>query len=364
MASYLNRRTVMNTGLAASALALSGPSVAATEPLKVGFVYPSPIADNGWSYRHEIGRQDVVAEFGDQVETTFVESVPEGADAKRVITQLAISGHKLIFTCSFGYMDPTLEVASKFPNVFFEHNTGFKTAENVSVYNARFHEGRSVFGNIAAQMTKTGVVGYIASFPIPEVIMGINAFTLAAQKLRPDIQVKVVWVYTWFDPAKEADAARALLEQGADFITQHTNSPAPCKSAEAAGASCFGQDADMTIFAPKAHLTGIVNNWSPYYIRRVRDVMNGTWTTQHSWDGIAEGVVQMAPYNKGSLPADVLASAIATEEAIRNGSLHPFEGPITKADGTEVIGDGAKLSNDQVHSMNYFVKGVQGQIPS
>jgi len=363
MASHLNRRAMLKSGLAATALAASGRGAFASEPLKVGFVYPSPVGDNGWSFRHEMGRQDVIAEFGDQVETSYVESVPEGADATRVITQMAISGHKLIFTCSFGYMEPTLSVASKFPNVMFEHNTGFKTAPNVTAYNARFHEGRTVFGTIAAQMTKTGVVGYIASFPIPEVIMGINAFTLAAQKIRPDIQVRVVWVNTWFDPAKEADAAQALLDQGADFITQHTNSPAPCQRAEEVGANCFGQDADMTSFAPQAHLTGIVNNWGPYYVRRVRDVMNGTWSTQHSWDGIAEGVVKMAPYN-AALPDDVLASAMATEEAIISGTLHPFEGPIVRADGTEVVADGATLSDHDIHGMNWFVKGVQGQLPS
>lgn len=358
------RRTILQSSLAAGAIAaVGGHSARASEPLKVGFVYPSPIGDNGWSFRHEVGRQDVIAEFGDSVETTFVESVPEGADATRVITQLAITGHKLIFTCSFGYMEPTLSVAEKFPNVFFEHNTGFKTAPNVTAYNARFHEGRSVFGTIAAHMTKTGTVGYIASFPIPEVIMGINAFTLAAQKIRPDIKIKIVWVNTWFDPAKEADAAQALLDQGADFITQHTNSPAPCQLAENSGSFCFGQDADMTAFAPKAHLTGIVNNWGPYYVRRVRDVMNGSWTTQHSWDGIAEGVVQMAPYNPG-LPEDVRAAAIATEDAIRDGSLHPFEGPIVNAKGETVIGSGATLSDKEIHGMNWFVQGVDGQLPS
>lgn len=364
MVLKLNRRAILQTGIAAAAVSMAGSrAVQAAEPLKVGFVYPSPVGDQGWSYRHDIGRQDVVAEFGDQVQTTFLESVSEGPDATRVISQLAITGHKLIFTCSFGFMDPTISAAKKFPGVFFENNTGFKTAANVSAYNARFHEGRVVLGTIAALMTKTGVVGYIASYPIPEVIMGINAFTLAAQKIRPDIKVKVVWINRWYDPALEADAADALLGQGADFITQHTNSPAPCQRAEKAGSFCFGQDADMSAFAPKAHLTGIVNNWGPYYIRRVRDVLNGTWSSQNSWDGIAENVVQMAPYN-ASMPEGVRNAAVNVEQALRDGSLHPFSGPIIKANGERVLDAGGLLSDKQIHSMNWFVQGIDGDLPS
>ncbi len=358
----LKRLIASGLGVAASILIASSPSVA-EEKLKVGFIYPSPIGDNGWSYRHEVGRQEVIAHFGDQIETTFVESVPEGPDATRVITQLALTGHDLIFTASFGFMEPTLQVAQKFPDTRFENNTGFKTAPNVSVYNARFHEGRVIFGTIAGMMTETNTVGYIASFPIPEVIMGINAFTLAAQKVNPDVEVKVVWVNTWYDPALEADAAEALLDQGADFITQHTNSPAPCQRAEAAGAYCFGQDADMSQFAEQAHLTAIVNNWGPYYIRRVQDVMDGSWEADHTWDGISGGLVLMAPYND-ALPDDVKTAAIGIEQALNNGSLNPFAGPIVDSNGETIIGEGEALTDDQVHEMNWFVQGVDGQLPS
>ncbi|WP_299984850.1 BMP family ABC transporter substrate-binding protein [uncultured Ruegeria sp.] len=358
----LNRLVAGGIFVTASMMLGSGP-IFAEEKLKVGFVYPSPIGDNGWSHRHEVGRQDVIAHFGDQIETTFVESVPEGPDATRVITQLALTGHELIFTTSFGFMEPTLQVAEKFPNVHFENNTGFKTAPNVSVYNARFHEGRVVFGTIAGMMTETNTVGYVASFPIPEVIMGINAFTLAAQKVNPDVEVKVVWVNTWYNPALEADAAQVLLDQGADFITQHTNSPAPCQRAEEAGVFCFGQDADMSQFAQKAHLTGIVNNWGPYYIRRVQDVLDGTWETDHTWDGISGGLVMMAPYND-TLSDDVKAAATKVEQALKDGTLNPFAGPITNANGEMVIEEGEALTDKQVHEMNWFVQGVDGELPS
>lgn len=355
----IDRRTLLTSSMAAGAVALSPQFAAAADPLKVGFVYPSPIGDLGWSYRHEVARKEVVKEFGDKVKTTFVENVPEGPDAERVISKLARSGHKLIFTCSFGYMNPTIKAAKQFPDVMFENNTGYKTAKNVSTYNARFHQARSVFGTIAAHMTKSGIIGYIGSFPIPEVIMGINAFTLAAQKVRPDIRVKVIWVSTWFDPGKEADAAKVLIDQGADFITQHTNSPAPCKVSEERGAFCFGQDSDMTKFAPNRHLTGIVNNWGPYYIRRIRDVMEGRWQSQSSWDGLAEGIVKMAPYNP-KLPADVLEAAKLVEQSIIAKKLHSFAGPIVNQAGKEVLPAGQVLPDKQIHAMNWFVKGVDG----
>lgn len=358
----LTRRSLIKGTVAG--LALSGASrLSAETPLKVGFVYSSPINDNGWSYRHEVGRLELIEEFGGAIETSFVESVAQGSDASRVMTSMALSGHKLIFSCSFGFMDPTIETAARFPDVFFENNTGYKTAQNVSTYNARFHQGRTVFGTMAAMMSRTGVVGYIASYPIAEVIMGINAFTLAARKVRPDIQVRVIWLYTWYNPALEADAAQALMEQGADIITQHTNSPAPCQVAESLEAMCFGQDADMSAFAPAAHLTGIVNNWGPYYSRRVRDVLNGTWTSQSSWDGMAEGVVKMAPYNP-ALPPDVLAAAQDVEARLTSGQLDSFEGPIKNAQGESVINAGEVLSDAQLHSMQWFVEGVQAEIPS
>lgn len=361
MSMKIDRRTLITSALAAGSLAYSQRFAFGAEPLKVGFVYPSPIGDLGWSYRHDIGRQDVVNAFGDKVKTTFAENVPEGPDSERVISTLAGSGHRLIFTGSFGYMNPTIKAAKRFPGVKFENNTGYKTAKNVSTYNARFHQARTVFGTIAGHMTKTGIVGYIGSFPIPEVIMGINAFILAAQKIRPDIRVKVVWVNTWFDPGKEADAAKVLINQGADFITQHTNSTAPCKIAEQLGAYCFGQDSDMTKFAPTRHLTGIVNNWGPYYVRRVRDVMNGTWKSQSSWDGLAEGIVQMAPYNP-AIPGPVLKAAKEVQSAIVAKKLHPFTGPIVDQNGAAKLAAGKILSDKEIHSMNWFAKGVEGKL--
>jgi len=247
---------------AVASLALATAAVA-DDPYKVGFIYVGPVGDFGWSYEHDKGRQAVEAAYGDKVETTYVESVPEGADAERVMTQMALSGHDMIFTTSFGYMDPTINVAKKFPNVKFEHATGYKQADNVSTYSARFYEGRTVIGHIAGNMTETNTVGYIASFPIPEVIRGINAAYLAAKKVNPDVTFKIVWVYTWFDPGKEADAATALIEQGADVIMQHTDSPAAMTIAEEKGIYAFGQASDMVQFGPHARIGSIIDDWAP-----------------------------------------------------------------------------------------------------
>ncbi|MCK4862317.1 MAG: BMP family ABC transporter substrate-binding protein, partial [Rhodobacteraceae bacterium] len=261
---------------AALALGLGGSAIAQT---KAGFIYVGPVGDLGWSYEHDQGRQAVVEAFGDAVETTYVESVPEGADAERVMTQMALGGADIIFTTSFGYMDPTLNVAAKFPNVKFEHATGYKRADNVSTYSARFYEGRHVIGLIAGRMTESNTVGYIASFPIPEVVRGINAAYLAAKSVNADVQFKVIWVYTWFDPGKEADAANALIEQGADVIMQHTDSPAAMTIAEEKGIMAFGQASDMMQFGPTARLSSIIDNWGPYYVERVQAVMDGTWAS-------------------------------------------------------------------------------------
>ena len=233
----------------------------------------------GWSYQHDQGRQAVEKELGDEVETVFVENVPEGPDAERTHERLARDGCQIVFTTSFGFMEPTLKVAKKFPDVKFEHATGYKTADNVTTYNAKFHEGRYVIGQIAAKMSKTGIAGYIVSFPIPEVVSGINSFMLGAQSVNPDFKVKIVWVNTWYDPGKEADAAKVLFSQGADIIVQHTDSTAPLQVAEEQGKHGFGQASDMIKFAPKAQLTAIVDNWTPYYVRRVKAVADGSWKT-------------------------------------------------------------------------------------
>jgi simple sugar transport system substrate-binding protein len=328
---------------------------------KVGFVYVGPVGDHGWTYRHDKGRQQVEQELG--VETTFVESVAEGADAERVIRKLASSGHNVIFTTSFGYMNPTVKVAKQFPNVKFEHATGYKRADNVSTYSGRFYEGRTIIGTIAGHMSKSGVVGYIASFPIPEVIRGINAFTIAMRKVNPDAVVKVVWVNSWYDPGKEGDAAKALIDQGADIITQHTDSPAPLQVAEQRGVYAFGQASDMAAFAPKSQLTAIVDDWGPYYVARVKAAMDGSWKSEDTWDGLEPGMVVIAPYGD-AVPAEVKEAAEAVRKDIVSGALHPFQGPIKNQAGEVVAKEGEVIDDGTLLGMNYYVEGVQGEMPN
>jgi len=358
------RSRVLTLVFSAFVAAMGAFSVAqAAERLKVGFVYVGPIGDHGWTYRHDIGRQAIEAQLGDQVETTFVESVAEGQDAERVIRQLASGGHGLIFTTSFGYMNPTVKVAKQFPNVKFEHATGYKRADNVSTYVARFYEGRYIIGRIAGAVTKSNTVGYIASFPIPEVVRGINAFTLGLRSVNPDATVKVVWVNSWYDPGKEGDAAKALIDQGADIISQHTDSPAPLQVAEERGVQGFGQASDMSAFAPKAQLTSIIDNWDEYYVSRAKAVIDGTWESVDVWDGIDAGMVEMAPYNEEALPADVVTDAKATEDAIKSGSLHPFAGPIKNQSGDVVIKEGESADDGMLLGMDWYVEGVEGTLP-
>src|SRR5712671_5011921 len=261
-------------------------SASAADKLKVGFIYLGPIGDLGWTYQHDLARQAVVKEFGDKIETTYLENVSEGPDSERSIEQLARAGNKLIFTTSFGYMEPTLKVAKKYPKVHFEHATGYKRAENLSTYSGRFYEGRYIQGQIGAKMSKSGVLGYIGSFPIPEVISGINATMIGAQTVNPNIKVKIIWVNSWFDPGKEADAAKALIDQGADVIMQHTDSPAAMQVAAQRGVFAFGQDTDMIKFGGKAQLTAIVNNWGPYYVERAQAALDNKWTSTDIWGGL------------------------------------------------------------------------------
>ena len=350
--------------LAASALALGLVSSAmAADPVKVGFVYVGPIGDGGWTYYHDVARLEVEEHFGDAVETTFVESVPEGADAERVLTQMALSGHDLIFTTSFGYMDPTINVAAKFPNVKFEHATGYKSSTNVSNYSARFYEGRAVMGHIGGNMTKTNKIGYIASFPIPEVIRGINSSFIHARKVNPDVEMKVIWVYTWFDPAKEADAASALIEQGVDVIYAHTDSTAPLAKLEEAGGYGFGQAADMIQYAPAPRLSSIIDDWAPYYIRRTQDVIDGNWESVSTWDGIREGMVGIGEFSD-EIPADVRAEAQQMVDDIASGAYHPFSGPLNKQDGSAWLAEGETADDGTLAVMDFFVEGVEGDIPN
>ncbi len=345
----------------AVALALSAGAAEAQQKLKVGFIYVGPVGDHGWSYQHDVGRKAIEKEFGNRVETTFVESVPE-ADSERAIEQLARTGHGLIFTTSFGFMEPTLKVARKYPNVKFEHATGYKRAPNLATYAAKFHEGRYIIGQIAGKMTKSGTIGYVGAFPIPEVVAGINAYFLGAQSVNPNVKIKIVWANSWYDPAKEGDAAKALLDQGVDMLAQHTDSPAPIQAAEARGRWGFGQASDMERFAPKAQLTAIIDDWAPYYVARVKAALDGTWKSEDTWHGLKEGMVVMAPYK--NMPDDVKKMAQDTEGAIKAGTLNPFKCPIVGQDGKEIEckGKGA-LADEQILGMNFYVKGIEDKLP-
>ena len=354
------------TKLLASAALAAGLATAAIaqDKTKVGFVYVGPVGDGGWTYEHDQGRLAVEAEFGDQVETVFVENVAEGPDSERVMTQMALDGADLIFTTSFGFMDPTINVAKKFPNVKFEHATGYKRSDNVSSYSARFYEGRAVQGHIAGNMTESNIVGYIGSFPIPEVIRGINASYLHAKKVNPDVEFKIIWVYTWFDPAKEADAAKTLIDQGADIILQHTDSTAPqAAAAEAGNVVTFGQASDMSEYAPFPRVSSIIDNWSPYYIARTKAVIDGTWTSVDTWDGISTGMVEIGEISD-RVPADVKAEAEAMAASIGAGEYHPFTGPITKQDGTAWLAEGDVADDGTLAGMNFYVEGIEGEIPN
>jgi simple sugar transport system substrate-binding protein len=359
MNASLVKRTL--AAVAAVGALATGMGGAQAEDVKVGFVYVGPIGDHGWSYRHDIGRQAIEAELGDAATTSYVESVPEGADAERVIRQMAQTGHDLIFTTSFGYMNPTEKVAKQFPDVKFEHATGYKRADNLSTYAARFYEGRYVAGVIAGKMTKSNVVGYVGSFPIPEVVRGINSFMMGAWSVNPDVEVKVVWANTWYDPGKEGDAAKALIDQGADIMVQHTDSPAPLQVAENRGVLGFGQASDMIKFAPKAQLTAIVDNWDSYYVARAKAVADGTWESQDTWGGIDSGMVEMAPYT--NMPDDVKALAEETAAKISSGEFHPFTGPIYDQAGELRIAEGEVADDGMLLGMDWYVQGIDAELP-
>ncbi|MEM8729863.1 MAG: BMP family ABC transporter substrate-binding protein [Pseudomonadota bacterium] len=349
--------------LLASAVLALGLSGAVAAQTKVGFVYVGPVGDGGWTYEHDQGRLAVVEKFGDKVETVYVENVAEGPDAERVITQMALQGADLIFTTSFGFMDPTINVAAKFPDVKFEHATGYKTAPNVSAYSARFYEGRAIQGTIAGMMTKSNIIGYIASYPIPEVIRGINAAYIHAKKVNPDVEFKIVWAYTWFDPAVEADSAKALIEQGADVVLQHTDSTAPQAAAKAAGGVItFGQASDMAEYAPLPRVSSIIDNWAPYYIARTQAVMDGTWETVETWDGIAEGMVEIGEITS-AVPEDVKSAALKMKDDIASGAYKPFTGPLNKQDGTPWLAAGEVADDGVLAGMDFYVEGLTDEIP-
>ncbi|MCV3738327.1 BMP family ABC transporter substrate-binding protein [Rhizobium sp. TRM96647] len=348
--------------LATSAAMLGfAASASAQDKTKICFIYVGSKTDGGWTQAHDIGRQALQDHFGDKIETPFLESVPEGPDAERAIERMARSGCALVFTTSFGFMDATIKVAEKFPDVKFEHATGFKSAANVATYNSRFYEGRYIQGQIAAKMSEKGVAGYIASFPIPEVVMGINAFVHGAQSVNPDFKVKVIWANTWFDPGKEADAAKALIDQGVDILTQHTDTTAPMQVAAERGIKAFGQASDMIKAGPETQLTAIVDTWGAYYIKRTEQLLDGSWKSEQVWDGLKDGILTMAPYT--NMPDDVKKMAEDTEAKIRSGELHPFTGPIKKQDGSDWLADGEKPEDKVLLGMNFYIAGVDDKLP-
>jgi simple sugar transport system substrate-binding protein len=350
--------------VSAMALGLAAPATAQDDPTQVGFVYVGSVGDLGWTYEHNRARLAVEDHFGDAVETSYVENVPEGADAERVLTQMALSGADLIFTTSFGYMDPTNAVAGRFPNVRFEHATGYRRDHpNVSTYSARFYEGRAVMGHIAGHMTESNIVGYIASFPIPEVIRGINSAFIHAREVNPDVEFRIVWAYTWFDPAVEADAAQALIDQGADVIMQHTDSTAPMTVLAEAGAFGFGQASDMYQFAPAPRISAIIDDWAPYYIARTQAVMDGTWESTDTWDGIGPGMVGIGEMTD-AIPEEVRASAQALQAALASGDYHPFTGPLNRQDGSAWLAEGEVADDGTLLGMDFYVEGITGDVPN
>jgi simple sugar transport system substrate-binding protein len=353
---------MLAAAVAAAGLMAGAGLAFAQAKTKVGFVYVGPIGDHGWSYQHHQGLLALKKEFGDRIETTHVENVPEGPDAARVIDQLASQGHKIIFTTSFGFMNPTVQVAAKYPDVRFEHISGYKQAANVATSNIRYYEGRYVAGILAGKTTKSNTIGYIASFPIPEVIMGINAAYLGAKSVNPNVKFKTIWVSTWFDPGKEADAAKALADQGADVLFQHTDSPAAVRFAEERKIFAIGQASDMAQFGKSAVLTSLVNNWSPYYIERVKAAMDGTWKSGDVWKGIGAGMLTIAPYGP-SVSAEAKALADTAKDKIAKGELHPFTGPLKKQDRTEFLKAGEKIADKDLAGMTFYVEGIDGALP-
>ena len=334
------------------------------EPLKIGFVYVAPLTDAGWVRQHDEGRKAVEAALGDRVKTTFVENVAEGPDAERVIRDLAATGHKLIFTPSFGYMEPTLKVAKDFPDVKFESITGYKTMPNVAAANARYYEGRYLAGIAAGRMTQTNIAGYVAGFPIPEVLQGINAFTLGMRSVNPKAEVKVVWLNAWFDPIRERDAAMTLFNQNVDVIAFHTGSNAVMVAAQERGKMAVAYHSDMRKVAPDAQIVAVTHEWGAYYTARARAVLDGNWKHGSVWGGVKEGMVKVDAFGH-KVPQGVQQEVLARQKEIGAGDLKPFaasQQAIKDNEGNTVIAKGAALSDVQIQGMNWLVEGVQGKI--
>ena len=336
---------------------------AKAEPLKAAWIYVGPVGDAGWSFAHDQGRKAVEAKFGDAVKTTFVEKVPEGADAERVIRDLAQQGNKIIFATSFGYMEPMLKVAADFPDVKFEHATGYKTAPNMRIYDASFYQDTYMAGVIAAKMTKTNVLGFVGSFPIAEVLRNINAFTLGAQSVNPKITTKVVWVNTWYDPGKESEAAQSLINQKADVLLQNTDSTAVLQTAEKNGKYAFGWDSDMSSFGPKAHLGSAIVNWAPYYIKAIEEVKAGTWKTERTVWGVKEGLNDLIKI-ADVVPEDAKKRVDEIKAGLKDGSFNPFTGPVVDNTGKERLAKDQKADQAWLDKVDFYVKGVDGKVPA
>ncbi|MDF2547497.1 MAG: family transporter substrate-binding protein [Anaerosolibacter sp.] len=337
------------------------PEAAKDENLKVAFIYVGPVGDAGWSFAHDKAREYLVSQMP-EVETTFIESVPEGADAERVLTELAEKGNKVIFATSFGYMDYVQNVAKKYPDVTFVHCSGYKTAENVGTYFGRMYQPRYLSGLVAGKKTESNVIGYVAAFPIPEVIRGINAFTLGVKEANPDAVVKVVWTNTWYDPAKEKEAAKSLLDAGADVIAQHQDTPGPQQAAEEKGAFSIGYNTDMSQFAPKAYLTSPVWNWGPYYVETVKAVKEGTWKSEQYWGSMKDGVVELAPMTD-LVDEETKALVESKKNEMLQGTWDVFTGEIKDQTGTVRVNVGEKMADEEMLSFDWFVEGVEGTIP-
>jgi len=361
MYKKLIRRTLLALA-AVPAMALTSYAHAADTPLKVGFVYVSPVGEAGWSWQQDLGRREMEKNLGDKVKTQYVEDVPEGADAERVIRDLAQQGNKLIFTTSFGYMNPTLKVAKQFPDVKFVHSTGYKTAPNVATTNARFYEARYLAGIVAGKMTKTNIAGYVGAFPIPEVLQGMNAFIRGMRSVNPKAEVRVIWVNSWFDPGKERDAALALIGQGADVLTHHTDSTATVQVAEEKGVYAVAYHSNMIKFGPHAQIAAVTHHWGKYFTKEAQDVINGTWKSDSTWGGLKEGMAVIEGFGP-AVPDDVKKLVMEKRDEIIAGKLTPFDAPIVTNEGKTILAKGS-LDDKGLNQMNYYVQGIVGKLPT
>ena len=340
----------------------AAPAAAKAEPLKIAFAYVGPVGDGGWTFAHDNARKALEKEFGDKIVTSFVENVPESADAERVIRDMASQGNKLIFGTTFGYMETMLKLAPEFKDVKFEHATGYKTADNMRTYDSRTYEGAYMAGVIAGKMSKTGTLGVVASVPIPEVIRNINSFTLGAQSSNPKIKTKVVWVNEWFNPPKETEAATSLINGGADVLFQNTDSPAVLKTAQDKGKRAFGWDSDMTAYGPKAHLASAVINWTPYYIKATKDALEGTWTTGGVWWGVKEGAIDMVSIAE-DVPAETKAKVDEVKAGLKAGTFSIWKGPLVDNTGKTLLKEGEVADDKFLSGVMFYVKGVEGKVP-